>query len=295
MAGRVDDVVRRQDWTEAWSDAIQKAIAATYRSMGPPGRFLKSVAHGTLILRHPLHPALTDVPLGAWTVAVIADYVAHFGGVAESAGDIALAVGLAVAVFVLITGYTDFNETFALERRYAFLHGLSMTVVFAVDAASLGLRWWAGEGLHPLAVGLSTGAWALLLAGAWLGGHVVFGIGTGVNREAFLEGPEDWVDAGPAADVPADGMHAVDAGGMRVLLVRDRGQICALADVCAHAGGPLHEGTLQDGVVTCPWHGSRFRVRDGRVVGGPATFDQLRLDITEAGGRLQVKLSQPAH
>ena len=53
------------------------------------------------------------------------------------------------------------------------------------------------------------------MAGAWLGGHVVFGMGTTVNRGAFLEGPDDWVDAYAAAAVPPNGMHMVEAGGMR--------------------------------------------------------------------------------
>lgn len=297
MAGSlIDRMIRRQGWTDPLAEALQKAVGGAYGAMGPLGRFLKNVAHGTLILKHPLHPALTDVPLGAWTVGVIADYVAHFQQrIPESAGDIALAVGLAVAVFVVITGYTDFHETFGLERRYAVVHGLIMTVVFLVEGVSLGLRWWAGEGLHPLAVALATGAWALLIAGAWFGGHVVFGTGTAVNRGAFLEGPDDWVDAGVSADVPALGMHMVEAGGMRVVLARLDGRICALADVCPHAGGPLHEGTLEQGVVTCPWHGSRFRFRDGKVIGGPATFDQIRLEVRELDGTLQLKLTEPLH
>lgn len=297
MAGTfVDRLIRRQNWTERVSDVIQKAVGGFYGVLGAPGSVLKNLAHGTLILRHPLHPALTDVPLGAWTVGVIADYVSHFNSqIPESAGDIALAVGLAVGVLAILTGYTDFHETVGLERRFAVVHGLIMTVVFAVDGASLGLRWWAGENLHPLAVGLSTGAWALLMAGAWLGGHVVFGMGTTVNRGAFLEGPDDWVDAGAAAAVPPNGMHMVEAGGMRVVMTRETGTLCALADVCPHAGGPLHEGTLENGVVTCPWHGSRFRFRDGHVVGGPATFDQVQLEVRERDGRLQVKLTEPLH
>jgi nitrite reductase/ring-hydroxylating ferredoxin subunit/uncharacterized membrane protein len=296
MAGLVERTIRRQRWTEPVSDAVQKWVGGFYGALGSPGKVLKNLAHGTLILRHPLHPALTDVPLGAWTVGVIADYVAHFNTrIPESAGDIALAVGLAVGLLTVLTGYTDFHETFGLERRFAVVHGLMMTIVFAIDALSLALRWWTGENLHPLAVGLSTGAWALLIAAAWLGGHVVFGTGTMVNRGAFLEGPDDWVDAGAAGEVPASGMHLVEAGGMKVVIARDAGRICAFAAVCSHAGGPLEEGTLEDGVVTCPWHGSRFRIRDGRAVGGPATFDQATLEVRELEGNLQVKLSEPLH
>ncbi len=287
---------RGQSWLERPADAVQRWIAAFYRAFGAPGRALKNLLNGTYILRHPLHPALTDVPIGAWTVGVVADYVAHFTTrIPEAAGDVALAVGLVAALLTLASGYTDFQDTIGLERRFAFIHGLLMTTVVLLYAASLGLRWWTGEGLHPLAVGLSTAGYALVLLGAWYGGHVVFGIGYAVNRGAFLEAPEGWVAAGPSAEVPADGMVSVDAGGMQVLLARVEGKICALADVCSHAGGPLHEGTLADGVVTCPWHGSRFRLRDGRVVGGPATFDQPRFIVRDTDGRLEVKLETPLH
>lgn len=292
----LERIARNQNWLEPTADWLQKLVTGIYSGLGSSGRQLKSLLNGTYILRHPLHPALTDVPIGAWTVGVVADYAAHFTSrIPESAGDIALIVGLLVALAALVTGYTDFMDTFALERRFATAHGLIMTFVIAVDAVSVFLRWFAGPGAHPVAVALSTVGWALVLLGAWYGGHVVFGTGYSVNREAFLDGPSDWADAGAAADVPAAGLHLVEAGGMQVLLVRDRGAICALSDVCSHAGGPLHEGTLENGIVTCPWHSSRFRIRDGRAVTGPATFDQPRLEVREVDGRLQVKLETPLH
>ena len=78
--------------------------------------------------------------LGAWTVGVIADYVSHFNSqIPSPPHDIALAVGLAVGVLAILTGYTDFHETVGLERRFAVVHGLTVTVVCAVDGASLGL------------------------------------------------------------------------------------------------------------------------------------------------------------
>ena len=292
----IGKVVRRQSWMDPLSDSVQKLVSSSYRALGAPGPALRNLMHGTVLLRHPLHPAVTDVPIGAWTAGVIADYVAHFTSrVPESAGDIALAVGLVVALLALITGYTDFADTIGLERRFGCAHGLLMTIVVLVDVVSLALRWWGSDGVHPLAVALSTVALLVLLLGAWLGGHVVFGIGYGVNHDAFLDGPEDWANAGPADAVPAEGMRLVAAGSMNVLLARLDGRICALSGICTHAGGPLHEGTLEDGVVTCPWHGSRFRLRDGRAIGGPATFDQPRLIVRDTDGHLEVKLAEPLH
>ncbi|HKC18263.1 MAG TPA: Rieske (2Fe-2S) protein [Candidatus Dormibacteraeota bacterium] len=55
----------------------------------------------------------------------------------------------------------------------------------------------------------------------------------------------------------------------------------------------MDEGRLDDDVVTCPWHHSRFRFADGQVLGGPATFDQPALIARERGGIVEVKLAHP--
>jgi uncharacterized membrane protein len=240
---RLDRMLRRQNWMERWGDAIQGAVGGMYSSLGAPGRALKNAMHGTTVLGHPLHPALTDVPIGAWTAGVVADYVAHFTSrLPTEAGDIALAVGLVSGVTAALTGYTDFHETFAQERRAALLHGLVNTVVMLVMFASLALRWWAAPGLHPLAVGLATVGWALVLFGGYVGGHVVFGSATMVNRTAFLDGFEGSVEVGASTDFVEGELKRVSASGMPVLMVRRGGQLHAISAVCTHAGGPLDEG-----------------------------------------------------
>ena len=263
---------------------------------GRPGRTLKNVLHGTTPFGHPLHPAVTDVPIGAWAAGVVADYVAHFTGrLTTEAGDIALAVGLAAAILAVLTGYTDYLDTYGHERRVATAHELTMASVVTLDSISLALRWWAGDGAHPLAVGLSTAGFALVILGGYLGGHLVFGIGTMVNHNAFAEGPEDFVAVGASTDFAEGELHRADAAGMPVLLVRLSGRLYGMAAVCSHAGGPLDEGTLDGTRVTCPWHGSIFCVVDGRVRGGPATFGQPLVSVRETDGTVEVKLAQPLH
>jgi nitrite reductase/ring-hydroxylating ferredoxin subunit/uncharacterized membrane protein len=292
----LDRVIRRQAWMDGLAGAIQGGVGAVYGVLGKPGRWLKDLLHGTRILGHPLHPAVTDLPMGAWTAGVVADYAAHLTPrIGTEAGDIALAVGLGGAVLSALTGYTDFHETFGQERRIALLHGGLMTVVLGIEGFSLGMRWWAGEGAHPTAVVLSTAGLGLAVAASWLGGHLVFGIGTTVNRSAFLEGPEDFVAVGTPGDFAEGQMRAVDASGMQVLVVRLQGRLHAISDVCSHAGGPLHEGSLQGDTVICPWHASRFCVRDGRVEGGPATFSQPSLVVRENRTAVEVKLEAPLH
>jgi nitrite reductase/ring-hydroxylating ferredoxin subunit len=192
-------------------------------------------------------------------------------------------------------GGTDFHETFGHERRLAITHGLMMTLVVVLEAVSLGLRWRAGYDLHLTAVILATVALVLVLCGAYLGGHLSFGMGTMVNRLAFLEGPDDFVAVGPVSDFPDGQMRKADAAGMAVLVLRRGDKFYAIANVCSHAGGPLDEGTLDDDVVTCPWHSSRFCVLDGRTLGGPATFPQATMVVRQRDGMLEVKLAEPLH
>ena len=129
--------------------------------------------------------------------------------------------------------------------------------------------------------------------GMYIGGHVVYGYGTRVNREAFLQGPKEFVSVGSSSDFPEGEMRRIDAGGLAVLMVRQGASLLGIVNTCSHAGGPLNEGTLEGEVVTCPWHGSKFSVRDGLVRGAPATFPQARLEVREQDGRVEVRLAEP--
>jgi nitrite reductase/ring-hydroxylating ferredoxin subunit/uncharacterized membrane protein len=293
---KTDRFVRSQAWLEPVGDFIQRIVGGIYGALGAPGRFLKDVVHGTKGLGHPLHPALTDIPLGAWTAGVAADLL-HYAipSLPTAVGDIGVGFGLIAGLGSAVSGYTDHHETYGQERRFATLHGLLMTLVLAVMTVSVVLRWKAGFDAHGVAVVLALGGLLIALAGAYLGGHLTFGIGTMVNHNAWATGPEDFVAVGKASDFTEGALKLVQAGEMPVLLTRVGGQLYAIANTCSHAGGPLNEGSLEGDVVTCPWHGSRFCVRDGAVRGGPATFPQPELTVLEEHGRVKVKLAQPLH
>lgn len=289
----VDRFASRQSWLDPLADAVQKIVGGAYGALGPAGAALKNVAHGTWLLKHPLHPALTDVPLGAWMVGVVADYVAlttHL--IPTQAGDLALVIGLIVALGAVLTGYTDFHETYGLERRAAVLHGLTMTVVFVIELVSLVLRWIGGPQSHVAAVVLATIGLLLAMLGMYLGGHVVYGFGTMINRNAFAEPPSKPVEVGGSGDFAEGAMKRVEAGSVPVLVTRLGGRLFAISATCSHAGGPLDEGKLNGDVVTCPWHGSKFCVRDGAVRGGPATFGQPSWKVDERDGKVSVTADQ---
>jgi nitrite reductase/ring-hydroxylating ferredoxin subunit len=80
----------------------------------------------------------------------------------------------------------------------------------------------------------------------------------------------------------------VNAAGIPVLLVKQEERIYAIGEVCSHLGGPLSEGTIANGVVTCPWHGSQFALTDGAVVNGPATFAQPCFQTRVRNGKVEV-------
>jgi nitrite reductase/ring-hydroxylating ferredoxin subunit len=113
-----------------------------------------------------------------------------------------------------------------------------------------------------------------------------------VDTTAFQAGSQDWVDAIALDDVQEGQLSVADVGGVPVLVTRTTDQtLVAYADRCTHRGGPLHEGTLVDGCVRCPWHDSEFRLDDGAVVRGPATRPQPAYESRVVGDRVELRRS----
>jgi nitrite reductase/ring-hydroxylating ferredoxin subunit/uncharacterized membrane protein len=283
-------------WLDGPAEVVQGAILNFYTALGSPGQGLKSLLHGTKPLGHPLHPALIAVPLGGFTVMFLADWLAiFFRALPSVVGTFALIIGILGMVASAATGYTDYTGTSGRARRYASTHGLIMTIVLLVMIGSLLLRYQPGGGLVFAGVLVSSLAYFVALFGAFLGGHLSFGMGTMVNRSAFVEGVTNWTDVGSMADFPEGKLVRAQAGDMPVLLVRLGDRLNAIAATCSHAGGPLDEGKLEGDIVRCPWHSSRFCVADGTVKDGPATFDQPAFLVREENGKVQVRLPAPLH
>ena len=77
-------------------------------------------------------------------------------------------------------------------------------------------------------------------------------------------GPLGWLTVGPPWSIPDKGARIVVApGGERIAVFRDGSQIGAVTNLCAHQNGPLGEGRIIDGCITCPWHGYQYRLADG--------------------------------
>jgi len=279
--------VERQEVLDQLSDQIQPLVLDAFKAAGTTGRQVKNMLHGTW-LGHPLHPALTDVPLGAWTAAFALDAMESISGRKElgAGADVAITVGLVGAAGAAVTGLTDWSATYGNARKVGLLHGVLNAGATALYATSLVLR---KKKKRSAGLGFAMLGYAVSSAAAYLGGHLVFGERIGVNHAAAQELAKEFVPVMAEAEFADGEMRRVDAAGVPVLLAACEGEVCALFHTCSHMGGPLSEGKLEGDVVQCPWHASRFNVRDGSVVDGPATFPQPRFEVQKRAGQIEVR------
>jgi nitrite reductase/ring-hydroxylating ferredoxin subunit len=96
------------------------------------------------------------------------------------------------------------------------------------------------------------------------------------------------VKVAKSADGPEGGGKQCSVGGRAVAVFRVGGKLHAMDGVCPHRGGPLGEGAVADGIVTCPWHGWRFEVATGKCVNAPGR-QQACLPVREDGGDIVVE------
>lgn len=261
---------------DAVGDALAGPVNAFYESGGEAGRSLKDAVNGTW-LGHALHPAITDVPVGAWTAALVLDMVGERRG-----AKIAVGVGLLGAVGAALSGVTDWLDTYGKPRRLGVVHAAVNTTAALLYTGSYFVR----DREPRLGVTLSSVGYALVALGALYGGSIALDLQIGVNHAHGTEPPEGEVDAAALDDIPDGGMKRVLAKGYPVLLVRQGGEVQAIGARCAHQGGPLEKGTLKDGVVTCPWHGSQFCVADGSIVHGPTAYPQPAFEVRVVADRV---------
>jgi nitrite reductase/ring-hydroxylating ferredoxin subunit/uncharacterized membrane protein len=265
-----------------WLDPIATAVAKIVKR-GLPRGVVRDTASGTP-LGHPLHPALVAVPVGSWSAAV---YLDLFGGKRHRrAARRLIGLGNVAAIPTALAGANDWADTQGAERRVGLVHALLNDVALTFFISS----WWARRRGRPIkGIALSLAGTGVMSAGAWLGGHLAYGLGVGVDTTAFQHAPQEWTDVAAETELVADKPLRADADGVPIMLLRRGGGIVALADRCTHRGGPLHEGTLDGNTITCPWHGSRFCVDDGTVAEGPATRPAPVFETRVTGGRVEVR------
>lgn len=263
-------------------DGVSEFAARLLRPVIRPG-VVEDTLSGTQ-LGHPAHPAVIAVPIGAWTLTSIFDATGD-----PDAARRAQAIGILGALPAAATGASDWLSTAGAERRVGLVHAALNYTALSLHAVSWLQR---RRGRDRFAAVLAVGGTSLVGAAGWLGGHLAYALGVGVDTTAFQKYPDDWVDAIGEGEIPADGVLRAEVAGVPVLFARYDGEIVAYADRCTHRGGPLDEGSVQDGCITCPWHGSVFALADGAVVSGPATRPQPRLEVQVQGNRVRVRRAE---
>jgi nitrite reductase/ring-hydroxylating ferredoxin subunit/uncharacterized membrane protein len=227
---------------------------------------IKDLLSGTW-LGHPLHPLLTDLPIGFWTSAFTLDLVG--GTRTRRASTQLVAWGVLSAVPTALSGAADWGDTTGPARRIGLVHAAANGTALAFYAAS----WWSRvRGRHARGVVLGLAGATAATVGGYLGGHLVQSLAIGTDQTATVRPPSDWTRVAAPTDV-TDTPLRVLAGEAPVALLRHHGEIVALDARCPHRGGPMDEGEVHDGCIMCPWHGSVFRIDDGEVVRGPAVVD----------------------
>ncbi|MGH9102408.1 MAG: Rieske 2Fe-2S domain-containing protein [Acidimicrobiales bacterium] len=251
-----------------------------------PGGPVKDALSGSW-LGHPLHPALVATPIGLLGSMPLLDLL---GGRSDAAlRRRILGLGLLAALPAATAGLVDWSDTRGAEQRTGLVHAL-------VNVAALGAftrSWWRRRGGRGGSVAAVAGT-TLLVAGGWLGGHLAYALGVGVDTTLFRAGPSEWEDVGDEASLGTGKPVPLRAGRVGLVAFRGDGdQVWVLESRCTHRGGPLAEGITDGECVTCPWHGSRFRLEDGSVVGGPAVRPQPAYEARLSAGRLQVRRAEP--
>lgn len=267
-------------------NSLGQTLTNVFAKVVGPGA-AKDLVAGTW-LGHPIHPVLTDIPIGFWTSAFVLDVLG--GREAEKGSEILVGLGTLAAVPTAVTGLSDLADVVGKpERSIGTAHALGNTTTLALYVLSYLARRRGNQ-----AMGKSLGMLGAMTAtaAAYLGGHLVYRKGIGANQTAFDTMSRKWTPVLGEDELAEGKPQRVWVDGTAVFLLRQEGRIHALANRCSHRGGPLNKGSIGPGTVTCPWHASTFRVADGSIVQGPATAPQPAYDVRVEEGRIEVRAAQ---
>lgn len=283
----LDRLFGQPSWLDRIAEPVQNVVRGAFASQGPAGLRIRNLLNGVW-LGHPLHAALTDLPIGAFTAGVSFDYLGAATGRRwpSQIADVATVIGVGSALAAAIAGLADFSEIEDEQRRVGMAHALLNVLGVSTYAASV---WRRRQADRRGALALATLGYALIVASADLGGQMVYHLGTLVNRQAWTRGPARFTPVLPASDLREGEPRRVEAEGTAILLARVNGHVYALGDTCTHWGCSLAEGHLEDRSVVCHCHGSRFDLRDGAVRNGPATSPEISFEVRERGGQIEIR------
>ncbi|MFG3702560.1 Rieske 2Fe-2S domain-containing protein [Micromonospora sp. NPDC047620] len=264
-------------------DRLQWAVQATLRP-----RRVRDLLHGVW-LGHPLHPAMVQVPVGAWLSTAVLDLMP---GQRRAATTLCV-VGTVSALPAAIAGLNDWAALARDQRRIGLVHAASNSVGLLFYAGSVAARM---TGRHNL--GRTLGFFGLSAAsmGAYIGGHLAYKQGAQVNQSiSELHRMSDgWHSIADMSALPQRKLITREIDDVSVILYRHGDDVTVMLERCPHQSGPLGKGEVQEidghACVVCPWHGSTFRLNGGEVVHGPSGNDQQVLPTRIVNGMLETRL-----
>ena len=253
------------------------------------------------VLSHPLHPMLIIFPLGLWIVSWIFDVIGVLSGnnLLTAASFYCAVAGIFGAVFAAAAGTVDWATVVppnSSAKKRGALHGILNVLVLIAFLVICFRRGHAANPVDGIELTISTIAIAVLGVSGWLGGTLSYRNQIGVDRR--------YAGAAQLKERTFDSWerpicHQSELGDGQVMLAKIQEErvvvarcsegIVAFSDHCTHKGGPLSDGALVGCTVQCPWHGSQFDVRTGRVVAGPAGAQIKTYAIEIKAGEVYVK------
>jgi nitrite reductase/ring-hydroxylating ferredoxin subunit/uncharacterized membrane protein len=264
-------------------DRLQRVVQGTLRAQR-----VRDLLHGVW-LGHPLHPAMVQVPVGAWISAAIVDLMPG----QRRAATALVGIGTASALPAAVAGLNDWAALSRDQRRIGLVHAAANTIGVTLYASSLAARL---NGRHNLGRALSYLGLSAASTGAYLGGHLAYKQGAQVSQsisELHLVS-EGWHPLGDMSTLPQRQLVTREIDDVSVILYRHGEDVTVMLERCPHQSGPLGEGEVQEidghACVVCPWHGSTFRLNGGEVVHGPSGNDQVVLPTRVVNGRLEARL-----
>ena len=277
---------------------LGKAISQTGQIVGKPGKSLANTLHG-VSYGHPVHPLLVTLPIGSWGLAVGIDLLGTVGlfrdHAAERAADLALDAGSVGAVVAAAAGVADWQQLNGRDRRVGLVHGAVNGTALALNLVSSALR---RRGHRSAGKWTSAAAFACIAVGGYLGGHLVYRRRAAVDHAHRSPVPRNFVPVAKLDELHEERPHRVEVwdGVARqpigIVLVRRGGRVHAMGARCSHAGGPLDQGWVLDGMLVCPWHGSQYDLETGQPRVGPSTCPQPRYAVRLHDGTVQLRREQ---
>lgn len=266
-------------------DGPAKSVGRRVRGVLSPGA-LRDALSGSW-LGHPLHPLLTDVVIGTWMSANLLDLLG--GRDNSAASETLIGAGIAASLPTAVTGASDWADAEPADdatRRTGVVHAAANVTALALYGASLVAR---RRGRWGLGAGLAAFGATAMGAGAYLGGHLSYARGVGVDQTLYDGGSGEWMPAIEAALLTEGDPERVIVDETPVMIVRSGGEVFAIHDRCAHRGCSLAVGELRGDEIECACHGSRFSLRDGALHRGPATAPQPAFEVRERAGVIELR------